>query len=68
MLIGLLVVIGLVRRWVYPLQLVINGASLLAVSASVIDPWGWYLEGTNALFYPSLIIFAANLLVNGLPR
>ncbi|MFY0992259.1 DoxX family membrane protein [Halomonas sp. C05BenzN] len=63
MLVGLLVVIGLARRWTYPLQLLLNGASLVAVSASVIDPWGWYLEGTNALFYPSLIIFAASLAV-----
>ncbi|MDI5921447.1 DoxX family protein [Halomonas sp. LR5S13] len=63
MLVGLLVVIGLVRRWVYPLQLIFNAASLVAVSASIIDPWGWCLEGTNALFYPSLIIFAASLVV-----
>nr|WP_276314023.1 DoxX family protein [Halomonas antri] len=62
-LMGILVVIGLARRWVYPLQLLINGASLLAVFASVIDPWGWFLEGTNALFYPSLIIFAGSLVV-----
>ncbi|MCH4562408.1 DoxX family protein [Halomonas sp. EGI 63088] len=62
-LIGLLVIIGLARRWVYPLQLLLNGASLLAVSASVIDPWGWFLEGTNVLFYPSLIIFAGSLVV-----
>jgi putative oxidoreductase len=63
MLVGLLVIVGLLRRWVYPLQLVLNGASLLAVGASVIDPWGWYLEGTNVLFYPSLIIFAGSLVV-----
>lgn len=25
------------------------------------DPWGWYLEGSNVLFSPSLIIFAAVL-------
>jgi putative oxidoreductase len=63
MLIGLLVVIGLARVWVYPLQLLLNGVSLIAVGASVIDPWGWFLEGTNALFYPSLIIFAGSLVV-----
>ncbi|WP_416137774.1 DoxX family membrane protein [Halomonas sp. HK25] len=63
MLIGLLVIIGLARFWVYPLQLLLNGGSLIAVGASVIDPWGWFLEGTNALFYPSLIIFAGSLLV-----
>jgi putative oxidoreductase len=63
MLAGVLVIIGLARRWVYPIQLLINGASLMAVSASVIDPWGWFLDGTNALFYPSLIILAGSLVV-----
>jgi hypothetical protein len=29
----------------------------------VIDPWGWVFSGSNALFYPSLIIFAASLLL-----
>jgi putative oxidoreductase len=41
----------------------LNGASLLAVFKSVVDPWGWVFTGTNALFYPSLIIFAASLLL-----
>jgi putative oxidoreductase len=63
MLVGLAVVVGFARRWVYPLQLLLNGASLLAVLQSVIDPWGWLFEGGNALFYPSLIIFAASLLL-----
>lgn len=63
LVIGLLVIIGLARRWVYPLQLVINGVSLLAVFPSVIDPWGWFLEGTNVLFYPSSIILAASLVM-----
>ncbi|EWH02081.1 hypothetical protein [Halomonas sp. BC04] len=59
----MLVIVGFARRWIYPLQILLNGASLLAVSASVIDPLGWFLEGTNALFYPSLIIFAGSLVV-----
>jgi uncharacterized membrane protein YphA (DoxX/SURF4 family) len=63
MLVGLAVVVGFARRWVYPLQVVLNGASLLAVMQSVIDPWNWVFEGSNALFYPSLIIFAASLLL-----
>ncbi|WP_341303714.1 DoxX family membrane protein [Pseudomonas sp. TMP25] len=63
MLIGLAVVLGFARRWVYPLQLLLNSASLLAVFKSVLDPWGWAFAGTNALFYPSLIIFAASLLL-----
>lgn len=63
MLVGLAVVVGFARRWVYPVQLLLNGAALLAVMQSVIDPWSWLFEGSNALFYPSLIIFAASLLL-----
>ena len=29
----------------------------------IIDPWGWFIEGTNHLFFPSLTIFAACLLL-----
>jgi len=63
MLVGLAVVLGFARRWVYPLQVLLNSASLLVVFKSVVDPWGWVFSGTNALFYPSLIIFAASLLL-----
>lgn len=63
MLVGLAVVLGFARRWVYPAQVLFNGASLLAVMQSVIDPWGWVFEGSNVLFYPSLIIFAGSLLL-----
>lgn len=63
MLVGLAVVVGFARRWVYPVQVLLNGASLLAVMQSVIDPWSWMFEGSNALFYPSLIIFAGSLLL-----
>ena len=66
--IGLLVLVGLMRRWVLPLQVAINGASLVAVFPSIIDPLGWYLEGTNVLFYPSLIIFSASLLLIAFQR
>ncbi|MFZ3154733.1 DoxX family protein [Pseudomonas sp.] len=62
-LIGLAVVVGWARRWAYPVQLLLNSASLLAVFKSVLDPWGWFFTGSNALFYPSLIIFAASLLL-----
>lgn len=63
MLIGLAVVLGFARRWVYPAQVLFNGASLFAVMQSVIDPWGWVFDGSNVLFYPSLIIFAGSLLL-----
>jgi putative oxidoreductase len=56
---GLAIVLGWLRRFAYPLLLLITGATLLGVWRSVVDPWGWYMEGGNVLFYPSLIIFAA---------
>jgi uncharacterized membrane protein YphA (DoxX/SURF4 family) len=66
--IGLMILLGLLRRFVYPLQAAINGASLIAVFPSIIDPLGWYLTGTNVLFYPSLIIFAGSLLLIAFQR
>jgi putative oxidoreductase len=60
---GAAMVVGWRGRWVYPAVIVINGVSLLAVWRSIIDPWGWFLEGTNVFFFPSLLIFAASLLV-----
>jgi uncharacterized membrane protein YphA (DoxX/SURF4 family) len=66
-LVGLAVVVGFARRWVYPVQILFNGASLLAVMQSVIDPWGWIFQGSNALFYPSLVIFAGSLLLIAFP-
>lgn len=63
---GLLIVFGLMRRLVYPIQLLLNGVTLLAVAQSVIDPWSWFFTGSNALFYPSLIIFAGSLVLMAL--
>lgn len=60
---GALVIVGLWRRFAYPLLLLITAATLLGVWKSVVDPWGWYLKGANVLFYPSLIIFAASLVL-----
>ncbi|WP_339486059.1 DoxX family protein [Pseudomonas sp. EL_65y_Pfl2_R95] len=60
---GLLVVAGFLRRWVYPIQLLLSAATLFAVAQSVIDPWSWFFTGSNALFYPSLIIFAGCLVI-----
>jgi putative oxidoreductase len=57
--IGILTMLGLGRRYVYPILLLITGTTLVGVWRSIVDPWGWYLEGGNALFFPSLIIFAA---------
>jgi putative oxidoreductase len=62
-LVGLAVVAGFARRWVYPAQVLFNGASLMVVMQSVIDPWSWFFEGSNVFFYPSLVIFAGSLLL-----
>jgi uncharacterized membrane protein YphA (DoxX/SURF4 family) len=60
---GALVLLGAARRYAYPLLLAVTGATLLGVWKSVVDPWGWYLDGANVLFYPSLIIFAGSLVL-----
>lgn len=63
--VGALVIVGLLRKFVYPIQTVIALLTAIGVWKSIVDPWGWMLEGTNALFYPSLIIFAAALFLQG---
>ncbi len=63
---GLLVVVGLWRKWTYPLMSIVVAGTALAVWKSIIDPWGWFLEGSNALFYPSLIIVGAAVTLWGL--
>jgi uncharacterized membrane protein YphA (DoxX/SURF4 family) len=60
---GVLIVFGVARRYAYPPLLAVSGVTLVGVWRSVIDPWGWYLEGANVLFYPSFIIFAASLVL-----
>lgn len=60
---GLLIVAGLFRRLTYPALLAITGATALGVWRSIVDPWGWVLEGSNALFYPSAIIVAGALVL-----
>ncbi len=56
---GVLIVLGLLRRFSYPALLAVTATTLIGVWRSIIDPWGWYLEGTSILFFPSLIILAA---------
>ncbi|MBA3345426.1 MAG: DoxX family membrane protein [Gemmatimonadales bacterium] len=62
-LLGALVLLGLWRRWAYPALALLTGITLLAVWRSVLDPWGWWLTGANVLFYPSVIIWAASLVL-----
>ncbi len=55
---GALTVLGLLCKFAYPAVLVITVITALAVWQSIIDPWSWIFEGSNALFYPSFIIAA----------
>lgn len=61
--VGFLVIAGFSLRYLYPVVLAMTGATLIGVWRSVVDPWGWYLNGAVVLFYPSLIIFAATLVL-----
>ena len=64
-ILGALVVLGLWRKRAYPVAFVVVLITALGVWKSIIDPWGWFLEGSNVLFYPSAIIAAAALLLWG---
>jgi len=55
---GGLTILGLLRKIAYPAVLIVTAITALAVWKSIIDPWGWFLEGTNALFFPSFIVAA----------
>ena len=65
-LLGALVVLGLWRKRVYPVMFAVLAITALGVWKSIIDPWGWFLEGTQVLFYPSAIIAAGALALWGL--
>jgi uncharacterized membrane protein YphA (DoxX/SURF4 family) len=60
-ILGALVVLGLWRRRAYPVAFVVLLITALGVWKSIIDPWGWFLDGSQVLFYPSAIIAAGAL-------
>jgi len=64
-LLGIVILLGLFRRIAYPVQTVIAALTAIGVWKSILDPWGWILDGSNVLFYPSLIILAAALVLQG---
>ena len=64
-LLGALVVLGLWRRRAYPLMFAVLLVTAIGVWRSIVDPWGWFLEGANVLFFPSAIIAAGALLLWG---
>lgn len=62
-ILGLLVSVGLLRRFTYPVLLAVTGTTLLAVWKSIVDPFGLVVEGGNLVFFPSSTIFFAGLVV-----
>lgn len=64
-ILGALVVLGLWRRRAYPVAFIVLLITALGVWRSIIDPWGWVLEGSQVLFFPSAIIAAGALLLWG---
>ena len=64
-LLGALVVLGLWRKGAYPVMFAILLFTTIGVWKSIIDPWGWFLDGSNVLFYPSAIIVVGALLLWG---
>lgn len=60
---GLCVCAGVGRRWAYPALLAVAATTAVGVWRSIVDPWGWWLTGTNALFFPSLIVLAGALVL-----
>lgn len=65
-IVGLLVVLGLFRKYIYPLQAVILCLGAAAIWKYILDPLGLYLldESTrNTLFFPSIVVAAATLVL-----
>jgi uncharacterized membrane protein YphA (DoxX/SURF4 family) len=64
LLLGVLIVLGRFTRVAYPALLAVTGVTLLAVWKSILDPFKLVMDGGNLIFYPSLIIFAAALVLH----
>jgi len=68
LIIGVLVVIGLFRKFVLPIQSVILAVTAVAVWYAILDPFNWYIAFDDGfafshLFYPSIIAFFASLIM-----
>jgi putative oxidoreductase len=66
MTVGVLTILGLFRRFAYPLQATILCVGALAIWKYLLDPLGLYLldrESSQVLFFPSLGMAAATLVL-----
>ena len=65
-LLGALVILGVFRNIVYPLQAIVLGLGLAAIWKYILDPLGLYLlteETRQVLFFPSSTVFIASLVL-----
>ena len=63
-LLGVLVILGVFRNIVYPLQVVVLGVATAAIWQYLVDPLGLYLldeSSRKTLFFPSTTVFFATL-------
>lgn len=66
LIVGVLVILGLLRRFAYPLQAAILCVGALGIWKYLLDPFGlWLLDAKSAqvLFFPSLGMAAATLVL-----
>ncbi len=66
LIVGLLTILGLFRKYAYPLQAAILCVGALAIWKYLLDPLGLYLldrESSQVLFFPSLGMAAATLVL-----
>lgn len=56
-------IVGFKRGITDRIVTLINTGSMIGAWKSIVDPFGHVLEGTNALFFPSLTIFAGCLVL-----
>lgn len=63
-IVGLLVVLGLFRKYSYLAQALIYGVGLIAISPYILDPFARYLVDTSKVtWFPSTTLFAATLIM-----
>jgi len=61
---GLLVILGLLRKFTYPLQAIVLFLGVALIWQHILDPLGLWLvdeENRRTLFFPSLCVFFATL-------
>jgi putative oxidoreductase len=65
-IIGILVVLGLLRRFAYPLQALILVSGALLIWRYLVDPLGMWLlsrDDSQILFFPSIALAAASVVL-----